>query len=95
MTNKKVPKSSDNYYCEECNYSTSRQSQYNRHILTPKHKILTDTNKKVPKSSKVYECECGKSYKHASSLCGHKKKCSINQEEINLNTNEIEPTKNF
>lgn len=55
MTNKKVPKSSYNYYCENCKYSTSRQSQYNRHIMTPKHKILTDTNKKVPKSSKKFQ----------------------------------------
>jgi hypothetical protein len=94
MTNKKVPKSSVNYYCDECNYSTSRQSQYNRHILTPKHKILTDTNKKVPKSSKVYECECGKSYKHASSLCGHKKKCSFNQEEKEEKETTETPTTN-
>lgn len=89
------PKSSNKYYCEECNYSTSRQSQYNRHILTPKHKILTDTNKKVPKSSKVYECECGKSYKHRASIFNHKKKCSFNEEEKEEKTNTEIPTTNI
>jgi hypothetical protein len=39
--------------------------------LTNKHIILTNPNKKVP--SNVYECECGKKYKHQSTLCAHKK----------------------
>ena len=75
MTNINGSESSNYFYCKFCDYNTSRKSQYERHLLTSKHKIRTNTNKKVPKSSKSYECECGKSYKHVSSLWNHKKKC--------------------
>lgn len=72
--NKKVPKSSKIFVCEKCDYNTSRQSQYDRHLLTAKHKILMNPNEK---SSKIieYSCLCGKQYKHMSSLCSHKKNC--------------------
>ena len=45
-TDEKVQESSDNYYCEKCNYYTSRKSQFNRHLLTNKHKILINTDEK-------------------------------------------------
>ena len=64
-------KSSNIYHCNYCYYTTSRKSQYTRHLLTNKHIILTNPNKKVP--SNVYACECGKKYKHQSTLCAHKK----------------------
>jgi hypothetical protein len=41
MVIKKVPKSSDVYTCDYCDYSTSRHSQYERHIMTSKHKMIT------------------------------------------------------
>lgn len=76
-TNKKVPKVPDIFSCLVCDYSSIRESQYNRHLLTRKHKILTNTNKKFQKTQddKSYQCVCGHSYKFASSLCFHKKKC--------------------
>ena len=76
MTKIKFQKSSNNYSCEFCDYNTSRLSQYNRHILTSKHLILTNTNEMEPKSSNTnYTCDCGKQYMHASSLWNHKQKC--------------------
>jgi len=86
MTNKKVPNSSNKYNCECCDYNTSRISQYNRHLLTAKHRILTNPNEKSSKGSKVHICDCGKEYKHASSLSGHKKKCTYTTEEEPKNT---------
>ena len=76
-TNEKVPKSSEFFSCTTCYYTSVRESQYNRHLLTRKHKILTNTNKKFQKTQddKSYQCVCGHSYKFASSLCFHKKKC--------------------
>jgi hypothetical protein len=76
-TNEKVPKVPDIFSCLACDYNSVRESQYNRHLLTHKHKILTNTNKKVPKGSETicYHCSCGNVYKFASSLCYHKKKC--------------------
>jgi hypothetical protein len=68
-------KSSTKFSCINCNYFTSRKSQYERHILTPKHNFLTTPKEKVPVND-IFECKCGKQYKHMSSLCAHKKKCS-------------------
>lgn len=80
MTNKKTPKNAEKFNCNFCDFICSKQSDYNRHITTRKHKILTNTNKKTPKNAKAYMCSCGKSYKHASSLSGHKKKCNFLKE---------------
>jgi hypothetical protein len=76
MTTILVPKSSEKYFCEKCNYVTCRKSQYERHITTPKHQNTTNTTNLVPKSSDNFVCECGKEYKHHSSLWNHKKKCN-------------------
>jgi len=99
MTYKKVPKSSKIYSCETCDYHTSRLSQYDRHVLTAKHQILTNVDanvyNKVPKSSAAFICECGNKYKHRQSLYTHKKKCTyIAEEEPIQNTfvQEKEPS---
>ena len=83
MTNKKTqkpPKTAGEFYCEICKFTCSKQSDYNRHLATRKHEIRTNTNKyeeKTPKNAvTAYECDCGKKYKHASSLWNHKKKCA-------------------
>ena len=70
-------KSSKIYNCKTCDYTTSRHSQYARHLLTAKHKILINPNKKSSTCERFF-CDCGKAYNHASSLCAHKKKCNIN-----------------
>ena len=82
---KKVPKSSNFFYCEKCNYSTSRRSQYSRHLSTVKHKNLeNDTNdtKKVPKSSTGFQCECGKKYLQKQNLYRHRKICKYYEESF-------------
>ena len=92
---KKVPKSSDIHICESCDYSTSRKSQYDRHLLTAKHKKTAKYPKNVDnlvqnvdileKSSEKdgkYICPCGKAYKHRQSLSLHKKTCVYDDELI-------------
>lgn len=69
--------SSQKFSCEHCNYNTSRRSQYDRHLTTAKHTILTKTNEKSSAASISYKCDCGKIYLHQSSLCKHKKICTI------------------
>jgi hypothetical protein len=81
MLKSSVPESSEKFSCIFCDYNTSRLSQYNRHILTSKHKKLeksTDFNilsTKINKKSSDYKCECGKDYKERSGLWRHKKVC--------------------
>ena len=77
-TNKKSHFCRTEYICEECNYRTGKKSDFNKHILTAKHKILTNTNEKSPKALSTYKCVCGKEYKHGSSLCNHRKNCTTN-----------------
>ena len=71
MSTEKVPVF---YKCNDCDYLTSRKSQYDRHCLTPKHQKSTFFNKKVPKSSATFVCECGKKYKERTGLWRHKNK---------------------
>jgi hypothetical protein len=65
------------FECEVCHFKCSKQSDWNRHIGTGKHKKLKNPNDFTPKNAeKDYSCQCGKIYKHMSSLCAHRKKCS-------------------
>jgi hypothetical protein len=85
MLKSSVPESSILYTCKCCLYNTSRLSQYNRHVLTAKHKKLeistdfnnlsTDFNKKSSK----FECQCGKVYKERTGLWRHKKVCEFEE----------------
>ena len=73
MITKKVPKT---FYCESCDYKTSRKSQYERHLLTLKHKMELNDNKKSSKIDSQFSCECGRIYKFASGLSRHKLTCT-------------------
>ena len=78
-----VQKVPTTFKCIICHYNTCRKSQYERHLLTAKHKILTNPNEKVQDDN--FFCNCGKKYKHMSSLCNHKKNCKkgINKDNEN------------
>jgi hypothetical protein len=71
-----MPKNAQKYTCEKCNFKCSKISNYDTHILTAKHKILSNPNEKMPKNTKAFSCSCGKIYKHSSTLSAHKKKCT-------------------
>ena len=85
-----VPKVPEKYKCLYCDYSSSRKSQYDRHLLTSKHKMLTNFNNFSSESSDNHTCEkCNKVYKSRVGLWGHKKKC-IEKEEIKEKTEEVD-----
>ena len=76
MATNLVPKSTTAFFCEKCNYTTSRKSQFDRHISTAKHKKALGTTILVPKGSKPYRCDiCKQTYEHHSSLWKHQQKC--------------------
>jgi len=81
MVTNKTPKNSKKYNCETCNFSCSNKQDYNRHLLTAKHKMITNGNQKTPKNSKPYICECGKEYIFSSGLSRHKNKCTYTTDE--------------
>ena len=90
MDTKNDNKSSAKFYCIVCDYTTQRNSQYTRHLMTPKHKLATTETDLVRKSSTHYMCiKCNKLYKNRTGLWKHKKKCNeeIKNENIkNENT---------
>jgi hypothetical protein len=96
MTDNFTPKNAELFNCINCDFVCSKKSDWNRHILTRKHKntdiILTNTDiwgAKNAKAQVLFFCDCGKDYKHRQSLFNHKKKCS-NKNSQNLNFNEKE-----
>lgn len=90
MVDIKTPKNAKKYICETCDFKCSKPSDFNRHLNTAKHKILQNTTENTTnyhqKNAKAYSCECGKEYKHHSSLWNHKKTCQKNAKKLQENT---------
>ena len=95
MLKSSEPESSANFECEYCNYRTSRKSQYDRHLDTPKHKkrekstFCQQMSQKINQECLKYVCECGKEYKERTGLWRHKKMCTYNSDLANLNSTNI------
>jgi hypothetical protein len=66
------------YVCEKCNFGSSKQSDYSRHLTTAKHLMTTGG---LQKNSKTLWCDCGKSYSCRQNLYRHKTKCNYKQEQ--------------
>ena len=65
------------FECKICDFTTGKESNYKIHLSTRKHKNLTNPNIFMPENiTLVHKCKCGKIYKHLSTLCAHKKKCT-------------------
>ena len=80
------PKLSFSFYCENCNYSTGKKSNYNNHLRSAKHKNSTFSNQIKPILSSQFIChKCNKEYKDNSGLWRHKKKCNKENTENNYN----------
>lgn len=73
-----------NFFCKKCDYNTSNKKDFNKHLLTRKHKC-NKYNKNTTQSSNDHTmvCVCGKSYNHRASLYNHKKKCVMMAEDNN------------
>lgn len=56
------------FACKICDYSSSKESDYNRHIATRKHQNNV-------KNAKKNACVCGKAFMHRQGLHVHRKKC--------------------
>ena len=77
----KAQKNATNFVCKSCNFECSKKSDWDRHIMRPKHlkhleMIQNDTPKDI-KNITQYDCECGNTYKHHSGLWRHKKSCDF------------------
>ena len=88
MDSEKPLKNPKTFNCEKCNFTCSNKKDYNRHLLTAKHKKIVNDSKFTPKNPTPFICECGKSYKYNTGYYRHIKKCPIiNKEEKKENNN--------
>lgn len=64
------------FYCKLCDFRCYKKGDWTRHLATEKHKRIINPNAFTSFNiEKSYTCNCGKKYKHMSSLCAHKNKC--------------------
>ena len=83
MLTEKPRKINNSYICTHCNYISSNKKDYNRHLTTRKHTMLTDAYHKTHNN---LECLCGKYFKHKQSLYRHKQCCDIGRKTPISNT---------
>ena len=75
------------FHCNLCDFTSSKESNYIKHLSTRKHKRITMDKKKCQKMPKnaeklSYVCPCGKSYKYQSGLCKHRRTCTFITENV-------------
>jgi len=89
---KKTPKNAAIFGCEICDFNCSKESDWDRHILTSKHKNRTKLNDLEPKNAENnFTCQnCNKTYKARNSLWYHKQKCLQQENKIlDASSNEV------
>ena len=80
----KSSKATKIYLCETCDYTCSKKSDYDKHLLTTKHQNRKNLNV-LEQNYKKYICtNCNKNYTARNSLWYHQKKCKT---ENNVNEN--------
>jgi len=95
LDDKKAELQSNFFECKLCHYNTCEQSKFDRHILTAKHKRMTQGlhlgEKKAEKAEtdEKFICVCGSSYKYRQGLWKHKQKCNVLSSEKIDETNIV------
>ena len=79
--NQKSAKIRKKFHCKSCDYITCDKKDWNKHLLTRKHK-KTQNPDKIIKNVEFICKFCEKGYKYKSGLSRHKKKCKINPENF-------------
>ena len=93
MITNSVPRTPNTYICEKCNYKTANKKDYHKHLLTGKHKKITNDNVMIIQIPRVLTCLCGNTYKHRSGLSRHKKTCTYDEScDTHENIHHDEPT---
>ena len=66
------------FFCEKCQTNSRNKKDYEKHLLTAKHKKLTSVNTLLTENlhKNIFTCDnCKKEYKSRVGLWKHKKKC--------------------
>ena len=100
FSNNLQQKTSAKFFCEKCDYHTSKKCNYDDHLLTSKHKQAMVVNFEIvnkdildeisTKSSSKFICKnCSKTYMDNSGLWRHKKLCNKNNEEPEISSKNV------
>ena len=86
--------SRNEYFCNYCNYKTSKKFNYDEHLLTAKHQKSMNINENsanpAKSSDNKFVClTCNKVYKDNSGLWRHKKNCVTITTENNVVENSV------
>ena len=93
LSNENLPIICFKFYCDICDYGTSKKSSYKDHLISLKHQksmgFKQNSNENLPKFCSEFNCKnCNKQYKDNSGLWRHKKKCFVvNNETTNDSKN--------
>ena len=101
LSNENLPKICFKFYCDICDYGTSKKSSYNDHLISSKHQKSMNgkqnSNENLPKICPEFNCKnCNKKYKDNSGLWRHKKKCFVvnNENNNDVQNNDIKNSDN-
>jgi len=86
MITNKPTKTQIKFSCEKCNFVCSNKRDYNRHLMTAKHKMIIDDNTKTQKNPIQYICICEKQFVFPSGLSRHKKICNYAHKDNTITT---------
>ena len=82
-----IEKTKYKFICEGCDFKCNKLSDWNRHIVRPKHQIsinagvlIAENAKPHMSRTKSYKCECGKGYSHKTGLIRHKHVCKLKEQ---------------
>jgi hypothetical protein len=83
----KTQKHTNKFICKKCAFECSKKSDWERHILRPKHVNNENNIKKPPENN--YTCKkCNKLYKYYSGLWKHNQSCLKLSENIQEETSD-------
>jgi hypothetical protein len=90
------------FICSCCNTKTNNKKDYTKHILTAKHKKLTNVNtmetfcpKNIETNSNFTCKKCDKEYKSRVGLWKHNKQCNAHNDVETTNTMDAELSNKF
>jgi hypothetical protein len=82
-------KSQEIFHCKKCDYTSKNKFDFNKHLSTTKHKMVTNGNENG-NFLLNHACDlCYKSYKYKSGLSRHKKKCTASTDMVLLKKSRI------
>jgi len=85
------PKLANIFSCKKCHYACRKESDYKKHLSTKKHNGNGEFHPGNEKVAHQFTCEkCNKFYKSSSGLWKHHKICTVDEEEITINTNILD-----